>query len=88
MSPIAFLNRLVAALPLLEMLSRMTSSTVLEWIIRLARKLECNDDLIEKLARALISDDSPMPDQLKDSEISLFCMRDALRIANNGNQAA
>lgn len=83
MSSITFLNALVAALPLLEVISQMTSSTVDDWLVRLAGRLEGNDELIEELASWLALapgfEAKPVPQELKGLEVSLLGLRGALR---------
>jgi ornithine cyclodeaminase/alanine dehydrogenase-like protein (mu-crystallin family) len=49
MSSIAFINSLIAAIPLLDVLTRTTDSSVDDWLLSLARQLEGNDDLINEL---------------------------------------
>ena len=44
-----FLNSLVQSLPILEILSKMTSNTVDDWAIKLANKLKDDDDLMVQL---------------------------------------
>jgi len=82
MSSIAFVNSLIAAIPLLEVLTKATSSTVDDWLLSLAKRLEGNDDLINELAAWLalvpgFEAKSP-PDQLSDLGVSLLGLRDAL----------
>jgi hypothetical protein len=82
MSSVAFINSLIAAIPLLEVLVRMTSSQIDDWLLSLAKRLEGNDDLINELATWLAFvpgfESDPPPEQLKDLEISLLMLRDAL----------
>ena len=91
MSSIAFLNALVAALPLLEVISQMTSGTVDDWLVRLARRLEGNDELIEELAAWLALppgfEARLAPNELSHMSLSLMSLRNALWRTNGGKAA-
>ena len=82
MSSIAFINSLIAAIPLLDVLTRTTSSTVDDWLLSLARQLDGNDDLINELAAWLSLmpgfEAKPVPEQLADLDLSLLGLRNTL----------
>ena len=86
MSSIKFLNSLVAALPLLEVLAEMTSSKVGNWLVELGHRLKDDQDLIEELASWLALppgfEAKRVPEQLRDLEVSLLGLRGALRRAS------
>ena len=83
MKAIKFLNMLVDSLPLLEVLAEMSSSVVDDWLLSLGEKLKDDPDLLIELAAwlALVPgfEAKQVPYKLKDMDVSLGSLRNALR---------
>ena len=87
MKAIDFLNTLEKNLPFVETLSRMTSTTVDDWLVALAKKMVSDPDLKAKLASWLSwtplfgsipggeSAEPCLPDCCKDIETDLIELR-------------
>jgi len=76
MRAITFLNALVESLPVLTVLSKITS---LGTYPQLAEKLKDNDDLLSELAGWLDAENEPLPDDLFDMRFWLQDLREAYR---------
>ena len=50
MKAIVFLNSLVDAIPLLEVLAKQSKTGIDDWLVNLAKMLKDNDELLEELA--------------------------------------
>ena len=83
MKSIKFLNMLVDALPLLEVMVSMSDSKIIDWFVDLARRLKDDEDLLVELASWLSLlpgfEAKPVPEKVKDLEFSLLALRDVLR---------
>lgn len=83
MKAISYLNKLVELLPMLEILVKMNSSAVDDWLLSLGHRLKDDQDLIEELAEWLTLlpgfEAKQVPEKLSDMQFSLAMLRDALR---------
>lgn len=86
MKAIVFLNSLVDAIPLLEVLAKQSKTGIDDWLVNLAKMLKDNDELLEELAywMALLPgfEAKAVPSCLLDISDHLYDLRDAYRDEN------
>jgi hypothetical protein len=86
MKAVVFLNSLVEAIPLLEILAKQSKTGIDDWLVDLAKQLQDNDELLEELAYWLSLlpgfEAKALPSRLQGFSDHLYDLREAYHDKN------